>query len=136
VGRKAKIYNKEKVKSLYEKYGSINDIRIRTGYGFEKVKEILGELDLIASKCEEGNSTEDKVKWSKSEIEQMNVNTLCSVGEGMAKGYFSKSILRRNGLEINVENYIFAYSVIADAFIKLYKSDIAYRRHKQMSLQY
>lgn len=136
MGRQAKVYDKEKVKELYIKYGSINDVRIRTGYGFTRIKEILIELGLVSDKSNASKLIEDKGKWSKAEMVEMNASTLPSISKGMAKGYFSRSVLRRNGLDMNVDDYVFAYSPIAKAFIKMYKSDIAFKRYKERSLQY
>lgn len=47
MGRKAKIYDKDNVEYLFNKYGSINAVRMRTNYSFERIKEILIERNLI-----------------------------------------------------------------------------------------
>ncbi|GKU24494.1 hypothetical protein [Clostridium folliculivorans] len=41
MARKEKVYDIEKILFLYQKYGSLNAVRMRTGYGSQKIKEIL-----------------------------------------------------------------------------------------------
>lgn len=41
LSRKEKVYDIEKILYLYEKYGTLNAVRMRTGYGSKKIKEIL-----------------------------------------------------------------------------------------------
>lgn len=41
MGRKAKVYDEEEILRLYEKYGSIQDIRIRLNISSDNIREIL-----------------------------------------------------------------------------------------------
>lgn len=78
----------------------------------------------------------DKTKWSKVEILEMGVSTISTVIKAMEQGYFSKSILNKNKLEIENTDVVYAYSGGAKAYVKLYKSNEAFELFKDKKLRY
>lgn len=78
----------------------------------------------------------DKTKWTKAEILEMGVSTISTVTKAMEQGYFSKSILSKNNLEINDSDIAYAYSGGAKAYVKLYKSNEAFELFKNKRLRY
>lgn len=77
-----------------------------------------------------------KTKWTKTEVLEMGVSTISTVTKAMEQGYFSKSVLSKNKLDINDSDVVYAYSGGAKAYVKLYKSEDAFKLFKDKKLRY
>lgn len=78
----------------------------------------------------------EKSKWSKAEIEQLDVKKFPTIKKAIVEGYFSASTLKINGFNANTDNVAYAYSGMSNAYVKVYKCDEALLLHLNKKLKF
>lgn len=80
----------------------------------------------------------ERTRWTKSEILEMGVKTHPTTKIAMEHGYFSKTILNKNKIQFNEsqEDTVYAYAGSCNSYVKLYKSEEAFKLYTDKKIKF
>lgn len=107
-------------------------------------EEDLGEMarlhggeNMLMIKADITMNLIDKNNFSKEETIQLGFDTIPNLNKAMEQGYFTRTTLRRNKIEINYDgDFKVAYSGLSKRFVKVYKNYEAYKLYKTKKIKW